>query len=106
MITSARSAAFLRSSAGASATVTTIGGVIAAVKRGIPVEPAGTGEHRHGNGQRPVMFRANGSGRDEYDICLGAEYREQRLVGGAAQAAGHAGNRGGAVNAGDHVEPH
>ena len=52
------------------------------------------------------MFRANGSGRDEYDICLGAEYREQRLVGEAAQAAGHAGNRGGAVNAGDHVEPH
>lgn len=73
---------------------------------GIPVELAGTGEHRHGNVQRPVMFRANGSGRDEYDICLGAEYREQRLVGGAAQAAGHAGNRGGAVNAGDHVEPH
>jgi hypothetical protein len=33
MITSARSAAFLRSSAGASATVTTIGGVIAAVKK-------------------------------------------------------------------------
>ena len=52
------------------------------------------------------MFRANGSGRDEHDICLGAEYREQRLVGGAAQAAGHAGDRGGAVNAGDHVEPH
>jgi glucose 1-dehydrogenase len=73
---------------------------------GIPVEPAGTGEHRHGNGQWPVMFRANGSGRDEHDICLGAEYREQRLVGGAAQAAGHAGNRGGAVNTRDHVEPH
>jgi len=34
MITSARPAAFLRSSAGASATVTTIGGVIAAVKKG------------------------------------------------------------------------
>ena len=33
MITSARSAAFLRSSAGASATVTTMGGVIAAVKK-------------------------------------------------------------------------
>ena len=51
------------------------------------------------------MLRANGSGRDEHDICLGAEYREQRLVGRAAQAAGHAGDRGGAVNAGDHVEP-
>jgi hypothetical protein len=73
---------------------------------GVPVEPAGPGEHRDRHGQRPVLLRANGPGRDEHDICLGAKYREQRLVGGAAQAAGHAGNRRGAVNAGDHVEPH
>jgi hypothetical protein len=62
--------------------------------------------HRDGNVQRAVVFRANGSGRHEHDIGLGAEYREQRLVGGATQAAGHAGDRGGAVDAGDHVEPH
>jgi hypothetical protein len=52
------------------------------------------------------MLGANGSGRNEHDVCLGAEYREQRLVGRAAQAAGHAGDRSGAVDAGDHVEPH
>jgi hypothetical protein len=43
------------------------------------------------------MFRANGSSRDDHDICLGAEYREQRLVGGAAQAVGavtHSGSPG------------
>ena len=104
MITSARSAAFLRSSAGASATVITIGGVTAAVKKG--ESQSSRQEHRHGNGQRPVMLRANGSGRDEHDIGLGAEHREQRLVGRAAQAAGHAADRSGAVDAGDHVEPH
>jgi glucose 1-dehydrogenase len=73
---------------------------------GVPVEPTGTREHRHRNVQRSVMLRADGSGRDEHDIGLGAEYREQRLVGRAAQAAGQAGDRGGAVEAGDHVEPH
>jgi hypothetical protein len=52
------------------------------------------------------MLGANGSGRDEHDIGLRTEHREQRLVGRAAQAAGHAGERGGAVDAGDHVEPH
>ena len=42
----------------------------------------------------------------QHNVGLGPQHREQCLIGRAAEAAGQASERGGAVDAGDHVEPH
>jgi hypothetical protein len=71
MITSARSAAFFRSSVGASATVTTIGGVTAAVNKG---ESRSSRHERDitatGTAKGPVVPCADGSGCDRHNLGL------------------------------------
>jgi hypothetical protein len=52
------------------------------------------------------MFRSDGPGRDQHNVGPGPNNGEQRLIGRAAESTGQASERGGAVDAGDHVEPH
>ena len=70
VITSARSAALLRSATDVPATVTTTGGTFAAAKRASPSRAGMTVISPRQAAARPVVFRADGSGRDEDDVGL------------------------------------
>ena len=105
--TSATAAACSRAAGGACFDVTTMGRCEAAVKNGVVQSRLQRSRH---DGDRK-LGRAIGlgphrPGGDQHDVGQGTQRGEDLAVGGAAEPAGQPVHRGGAVDTGDHVEPH